>query len=96
LAIRFRASDLALLTPVSTAQVILSSPAGAARAHCRARMASDCPHRQRAIGLGLGLDDPQAIDTQQCGSDIPGQVPAAFWVMVSLSKIHDLKKPRAS
>jgi hypothetical protein len=28
--------------------------------------------------------------------DILGQVPAAFWVMVSLSKIDDLKKPRAS
>jgi hypothetical protein len=52
--------------------------------------------RQRAIGLGLGLDDPQAIDTEQCGSDILGQVPAAFWVIVSLSKIRDLKKPWAS
>ena len=68
----------------------------AARAHRRARVAGDRPHRQRAIGLGLGLDDPQAIDTEQCGSDILGQVPAAFWVMVSLGKIHDLKKPRVS
>jgi hypothetical protein len=46
--------------------------------------------------LALGLDDPQAIDTEQRRSDILGQVPAAFWVMVSLSKIHDLKKPRVS
>jgi hypothetical protein len=68
----------------------------AARAHRRARVAGDRPHRQRAIGLGLGLDDPQAIDTEQCGSDILGQLPAASRVMVSLSKIHDLKKPRVS
>jgi len=52
--------------------------------------------RAVAVGLALGLDDPQAIDTEQRRSDVPGQVPAAFWVMVSLSKIHDLKRPRAS
>ena len=68
----------------------------AARAHRRARVAGDRPHRQRAIGLALGLDDPQALDTEQRRSDILGQVPAAFRVMVSLGKIHDLKKPRAS
>jgi hypothetical protein len=68
----------------------------AARAHRRARITGDRPHRQRAIRLALRLDDPQAIDTEQRRSDILGQVPAAFWVMVSLSKIHDLKKPRAS
>jgi len=68
----------------------------AARAHRRARMTGDRPHRQRAIRLILGLDDSQAIDTEQRRSDIFGQVPAAFWVMVSLSKIGDLKRPRAS
>ncbi len=68
----------------------------AARAHRRARMAGDRPHRQRAIRRALGLDDPQAIDTEQRRSDILGQVPAAFWVMVSLIKIGDLKRPRAS
>jgi hypothetical protein len=49
-----------------------------------------------ADAVALGLDDPQAIDTEQRRSDIVGHVPAALWVMVSLSKIHDLKWPRAS
>jgi hypothetical protein len=68
----------------------------AARAHRRARMTGDRPHRQRAIHLALGLDDPQALDTEQRRGDIAGHVPAAFWVMVSLSNVQDLKRPRAS
>jgi len=59
-------------------------------------MAGDRPHRKRAIRRAVGLDDPQAFDTEQRRSVILGQVPAAFWVMVSLSKIGDLKRPRAS
>src|SRR5712691_4133520 len=51
-------------------QHILMHPPGArpaVRAHRRARVIGDSPHRHRAVGLRLGPDDLQALHAEQHG-----------------------------
>jgi hypothetical protein len=59
----------------------------ALRAHRRARVISDCPHRHRPVRLGVCLDDLQALNAELCrGHILEHSARGSLTIMISLAR----------